>query len=268
MNHEKVLILGAYGMLGHDLQSVFMDAHICGHQDLDITDEQAVHAYICNLKPELVLNAAGYTDVDGCEDEPEIAFVVNGEALEYIATSCQDCGARLVHYSTDYVFDGSQSDYLESATPNPINVYGVSKLLGEENIQRFMEEYHIIRTSWLFGKNGKNFVDTIQNLSKEMDVIKVVDDQVGKPTYTVDLAKKTEEMISSEPGIYHITNEGICSWFEFARAFAPNVVPCSSDEFPRKAKRPAYSVLVNTKTSPMRSWQEALGDYLDTRELS
>lgn len=266
MDYKKVLILGAYGMLGYDLQCVFQVARFCGHQDLDITNEKSVYTYIREEKPELVINAAAFTNVDGCEDEPEIAFAVNGESLEYIATSCQECGARLIHYSTDYVFDGSQSDYRESDRPNPINVYGKSKLLGEKNIQRFMEDYRIIRTSWLFGRNGKNFIDTILNLSRKMDVVRVVDDQVGKPTYTVDLAKKTEEIISYEPGIYHITNEGICSWFEFARAFAPNVVPCSSDEFLRKAKRPAHSVLVNTKTSPMRTWQEALRDYLVTME--
>ena len=266
MDYKKVLILGAYGMLGYDLQCVFQVARFCGHQDLDITNEKSVYTYIREEKPELVINAAAFTNVDGCEDEPEIAFAVNGESLEYIATSCQECGARLIHYSTDYVFDGSQSDYRESDRPNPIHVYGKSKLLGEKNIQRFMEDYRIIRTSWLFGRNGKNFIDTILNLSRKMDVVRVVDDQVGKPTYTVDLAKKTEEIISYEPGIYHITNEGICSWFEFARAFAPNVVPCSSDEFLRKAKRPAHSVLVNTKTSPMRTWQEALRDYLASME--
>lgn len=265
MNYKKVLILGAYGMLGYDLQHIFQGARLCGHQELDITDKNSVDAYLRKVKPELVINAAAFTNVDECEDQPEIAFSVNGEALEYIATSCQECKARLIHYSTDYIFDGSRSNYRESDKPNPINVYGESKLLGEKNIQQSMEDYRIIRTSWLFGKNGKNFVDTILHLSKEMDVVRVVDDQVGKPTYTVDLAKKTEEIISSEPGIYHITNEGICSWFEFARAFAPNVVPCSSDEFLRKAKRPAYSVLVNTKTSPMRSWQEALRDYLATK---
>jgi dTDP-4-dehydrorhamnose reductase len=258
---SKVLILGAYGMLGHDLQAVFPGA-VCRGHDLDITDEVQVSSFISDLRPDLVVNAAAYTNVDGCEDDRETAFAVNGEALEYIATACHEVDARLVHYSTDYVFDGSKMEYIESDEPNPINVYGASKLLGEQDIARCMNDYRIIRTSWLFGTHGENFVDTIQQLSKQMDSVRVVNDQIGKPTYTADLARKTAEVVECDPGIYHITNDGICSWYEFAWAFAPNVVPCSSDEFPRKAKRPRYSVLANTKTSPMRSWQTALADYL------
>lgn len=266
MATSDILILGAHGMLGSDLSVVFPDAQLLGHRDLDITNESAVHAYIRDMKPSLVINAAAFTNVDLCEDEPDMAFAVNGESLEYIATVCHELGACLIHYSTDYVFDGSQPEYNEAAAPNPINVYGASKLLGEQNIQRHLDDYRIIRTSWLFGIHGKNFVDTILQLSKQMDFVKVVHDQVGKPTYTMDLAEKTKELTTSDPGIYHITNQGICSWYEFAKACASNVVPCSSDEFPRKAKRPAYSVLVNTKTSPMRPWQNALEDYLTTLE--
>jgi dTDP-4-dehydrorhamnose reductase len=129
-----------------------------------------------------------------------------------------------------------------------------------------MDDYRIIRTSWLFGKHGKNFVDTVLQLSCQMDRVQVVNDQVGKPTYTVDLAEKTPEIVERESGIYHITNEGTCSWYEFAQAFINNAVPCSSAEFPRTAKRPAYSVLKNTKTLPLRHWKEALADYLYLRE--
>jgi dTDP-4-dehydrorhamnose reductase len=266
MSTSDILILGAHGMLGSDISVVFPDAQLLGHRDLDITNESAVHAFIRDMKPSLVINAAAFTKVDLCEDEPDMAFAVNGESLEYIATACHKAGACLIHYSTDYIFDGSQPAYNEASPPNPINVYGASKLLGEQNIQQYMDDYRIIRTSWLFGKYGRNFVETILQLSKQMNVVKVVHDQVGKPTYTMDLAEKTQELITSDPGIYHITNEGICSWYEFAKAFASNVVPCSSAEFPRKAKRPAYSVLVNTKTSPMRPWQNALEDYLTTLE--
>jgi len=262
MTFSNVLILGANGMLGRDLATVFPEARLCGHKNLDITDEAAVKAYILEMKPDLVINAAAYTNVDGCEDEPETAFTVNGDAPGYIAAACREAGVRLVHYSTDYVFDGSKKEYVESDQPNPINVYGASKLRGEQKIAENMDDYRIIRTSWLFGRHGKNFVETIRHLSKENETVRVVTDQVGKPTYTVDLARKTAEIAECPPGIYHVTNDGVCSWYEFARAFALNVVPCSSSEFPRKARRPAYSVLANTKTSPMRPWKEALEDYL------
>jgi len=259
---ETILILGASGMLGRDLAAVFPGARLCGHKDLDITDEAVVRAYILDAKPDLVINAAAYTDVDGCENDAEAAFAVNGDAPGYIAAACRAVGARLVHYSTDYVFDGSKTEYVESDAPNPINVYGASKLRGEQNIARSMDNYRIIRTSWLFGRHGKNFVETIRHLSQTNETVRVVTDQVGKPTYTVDLARKTAEIADCPPGVYHVTNDGVCSWYEFARAFAPNVVPCTSAGFPRKAKRPAYSVLMNTKTSPMRPWKEALDDYL------
>ena len=261
---QKVLILGASGMLGHDLQTVYPDA-VCRGHELDITDEEAVLSFISDLKLSLVINAAAYTNVDGCEEEQDLAFVVNGEGPGHIAAACHEVGATLVHYSTDYVFDGSQEAYCESDTPNPINVYGASKLRGEEAVMAAMDDYRIIRTSWLFGQNGPNFVETMLRLSNEMEMVRVVNDQFGKPTFTVDLAAKTLEIVKREPGIYHITNEGVCSWYEFASAIIPNVEPCSSEEFLRPATRPKYSVLENTKTGPMRPWQDALTDYLNTR---
>ena len=260
----KVLILGAYGMLGHDLQMVFPRAEFRGH-DLDITDGKKITATIHNSKPALVINATGYTDVDGCEDNRALAFAVNGEALAPLAHACQNAGACLIHYSTDYIFDGTKKSYRETDVPHPINAYGESKLLGEINIQENMDDYRIIRTSWLFGRQGKNFVETMLRLSCEMPQVRVVNDQFGKPTYTADLAQKTAEIAMLCPGIYHSTNDGICSWFEFARAIIPNVVPCTTAEYPRKAKRPAYSVLENTKTKPMRHWKEALFTYLKER---
>ncbi len=258
----KTLILGADGMLGHDLQKVFSDAVSRG-RDLDITDEAAISAFIQEMKPDLVINAAACTDVDGCEDNRETAFEVNGKALEYIAKACSNVGAVLVHYSTDYIFDGSKEEYVESDAPDPINAYGESKLLGEKNIMESMDDYRIIRTSWLFGVHGKNFVETMLRLSWEMDMVRVVNDQFGKPTYTADLAMKTAEIVGLAPGIYHITNEGVCSWYEFAAAIIDNVSPCSSEEFAVRAKRPMYSVLVNTKTTPMRHWKDALKEYLN-----
>ncbi|MDQ1255099.1 MAG: dTDP-4-dehydrorhamnose reductase [Euryarchaeota archaeon] len=261
----KTLILGAGGMLGKDLSTFFPDAVKLTHSELDITDEAQVNSTIEDIRPDVVISAAAYTNVDGCEDNQDLAFNVNGKALEYIAKSCSSVGATLVHYSTDYVFDGSRNEYVESDVTNPINVYGESKLLGEKNIIENMKDYRIIRTSWLFGLHGKNFIETMIKLSSEMQTVKVVNDQFGKPTFTLDLARKTPEIIRLPPGIYHITNEGSCSWYELARATIENVVPCSTDEFPRKAKRPKYSILRNTKTSPMRPWNEALCEYLEIR---
>jgi dTDP-4-dehydrorhamnose reductase len=264
----KTLILGAGGMLGTELCRVSPDAVKLTHDDIDIADKVQVIEMIKRIGPDVVINAAAYTDVDGCENEDnrELAFDVNGRAPGYIAQACSLVGATLVHFSTDYVFDGSKKEYVESDLTGPINVYGESKLLGERNIIENMNDYRIIRTSWLFGQHGRNFVETMLKLSSEMEAVKVVNDQFGKPTFTADLAHKIAEIIGLEPGVYHITNEGVCSWYEFASAVISNVVPCTSDEFVRRAKRPMYSVLVNTKTTPMRHWRVALAEYLDIQE--
>ena len=266
VNSKKIVIFGATGMLGHALMDVFPDACLLGHQDVEITDAAAVRNVILQERPCAVINAAAYTDVDGCEDHQDLADAVNGHAPGCLAAACSETGAILVHYSTDYIFDGSRMNYREDDTPNPLSAYGRSKLLGEEAIQKHTRNYRIIRTSWLFGSHGKNFVDTILALSHQMPRVKVVNDQTGKPTYTVDLARKTPEIISREPGIYHITNDGVCSWYEFASAFIPNAVPCSTAEFPRRAKRPAFSVLVNSKTTPLRHWSDAVKEYLVSKE--
>ncbi len=263
----KTLIFGAGGMLGTELCAVFPDAVKLEHSDLDIRDREKVIETIEMNEPDVVINAAAYTAVDDCEDNREHAFEVNGAAPGYIAEGCSRTGAVLVHYSTDYIFDGSKKEYVEADPPNPINIYGSSKLMGETNIFKNMDNYRIIRTSWLYGAHGKNFVDTMLMLSEKMDKVKVVNDQFGKPTYAVDLAWKTKELVGLPAGVYHITNEGVCSWYEFASAIIKNTVPCKSDEFPRKAKRPEYSILVNTKTSPMRHWKDALAEYLKLNEV-
>jgi dTDP-4-dehydrorhamnose reductase len=257
----KTLIIGASGMLGSDLCKVFLDAVKLTHEEIDITNRDQVLETIQKTKPDVVINAAAYTDVDGCEDQQELAFHINGNGPGHIAEACSIFGAKMVHFSTDYIFNGSIKKYVESDIPNPINVYGHSKLLGENKIIENMKDYRIIRTSWLFGVHGKNFVETMLRLSKEMDTVKVVNDQFGKPTYTIDLANEVKEIIELDPGIYHITNDGICSWYDFSSDIIDNTVPCTSEEFPRKAKRPRCSVLINTKTKPMRCWKEALKDY-------
>jgi dTDP-4-dehydrorhamnose reductase len=265
ITRQKTILFGAGGMLGHALREVFPDAVFLGHNDVDITDQNAVMKIIGLHRPSTVINAAAYTDVDGCEDNRDQAFAVNGRAPGIIAAACSETGATLVHFSTDYVFDGTNQEYREDDRPDPINVYGQSKLEGEIAIQENTIDYRIIRTSWLYGSHGRNFVDTILTLSKQMPSVCVVNDQRGKPTYTVDLAQKTPELLSCSPGIYHITNDGVCSWYEFACAFIPNAMPCSTAEFPRKAKRPAYSVLTNTKTAPLRHWRDAVAEYIHTK---
>jgi dTDP-4-dehydrorhamnose reductase len=262
ITRQKILLFGAGGMLGHALRDVFPHAVFPGHSDVDITDPVAVGRIIHRHLPAAVINAAAYTDVEGCEDNQDHAFAVNGRAPGIIAAACSKTGATFVHFSTDYVFDGTSTEYREDDHPNPINVYGQSKLMGERSVLQNTDDYRIIRTSWLYGSHGRNFVDTILALSKQMPVVRVVDDQRGKPTYTVDLAQKIPELLSCSPGIYHITNDGVCSWYEFASAFIPNAVPCSTAEFPRKAKRPAYSVLTNTKTAPLRHWKDAVTEYI------
>ncbi|MDD1723557.1 MAG: dTDP-4-dehydrorhamnose reductase [Methanospirillum sp.] len=266
VNSPAIVILGANGMLGHALQEVFPRAKPLGHTAIDITDDASVRRIIRANQADIVINAAAYTDVDGCEEHEDLATAVNGHGPGIIASACADAGAVLVHYSTDYIFDGTRRNYREDDAPNPLSAYGRSKLLGEEVIRKNMQDYRIIRTSWLFGHYGKNFVDTILSLSAQITQVKVVNDQIGKPTYTVDLARKTPEVLSLEPGIYHITNDGVCSWYEFASAFIPNATPCSTAEFPRKAKRPMFSILENTKTFPLRHWREAVREYIQSKK--
>lgn len=196
----KTLILGANGMLGFDLCKAFPDAIKLTHRELDITNRDQVLESILRINPKLVINAAAYTDVEGCEDQQELAFQVNGYGPGYIAEACNKIGAILVHFSTDYVFDGSKKEYVESDAPNPINIYGHSKLLGEKKIIESMDDYRIIRISWLFGTHGRNFVETMLKLSGEIAEVKVVNDQFGKPTYTVDLAHKISELVELDPG--------------------------------------------------------------------
>ena len=276
---KKILIIGGKGMLGQDLVNIFNNDNnyiitAWDKDEIDITKEDEVFNKISDLKPEIVINAAAYTDVDGCEDNKELCMSVNGEALEYLAKACEKNNAILIHYSTDYIFNGEreegyEEDYNEI---DPVNYYGEAKALAEKKIKENCEKYYILRTSWLFGKNGKNFVDTMLDLAKKMDELKVINDQHGKPTYTADLVKRTKEIIENkeEFGIYHTTNEEETTWYEFAKEIFKQagveikVNSCTSEEFPTKAKRPHYSGLINTKLPNMRSWREALGDYLKT----
>ena len=281
----KTIIIGARGMLGQELKKIFQDWNpICWDQaEIDIIDKKNVNEKIFEIKPKLVINAAAYTNVDGAETNRDLAMKVNGYGVGNLAEACKKVNAILIHYSTDYVFDGKNLEgYKEDDQPkNPINVYGESKLLGEKMLRENTDRFYLIRLSWLFGKFGKNFVETMLQLAEKNEIIKVVNDQRGKPTFALDLAKKTRSLVEEKfPfGIYHITNEGACSWHEFAkeifkivqtqkakpRDFACEnikVIPVSSKEFPTAAKRPAWSILINTKLPLSRPWQKALEEYL------
>lgn len=276
----KTLIIGANGMLGHELAKVFLDfkPFLWDMAEIDITDEAQVNEKIGDLAPELIINAAAYTNVDACETNEAVATKVNGEAVGYLANVAAKLGATLVHYSTDYVFDGSKKEgYKEDDKPNPLNAYGRSKLIGEQAIQASsLKNYYIIRTAWLYGKDGKNFVETMLALAEKGQPIKVIDDQIGSPTYAVDLAKATRELVEGKKptGIYHRTNAGQTSWHGFAKEIFEvfekkvDLSPCTTAEYPTPAKRPTFSVLNSTKLEPMRSWQEALKDYKINRDYA
>jgi len=274
-----VLILGANGMLGRALQKTFESDEVVAwdKKELDITNKEQVMEHILGADPDLVINAAAYTNVEKAEEEEELAAKINGEAVGYLAEACNKENVPLVHISTDYVFnDGQKEGHLENAVAeNPINAYGRTKLLGEKLLQEKTDKFWLIRTAWLFGPYGKNFVETMINLGKEKKEITVVCDQHGSPTYTRDLAQAIFKMTHEQSpfGIYHLTNGGDTTWADFAKEIfkqeemAVNVIPVSSEEYPTKALRPQWSILKNTKRPLLRSWQEALKDYLNIRNI-
>ena len=277
---HKVLITGAGGMLGEALTLELKKANEVSGIDIgecDITDRDKTVEVLSGAKPDIVIHAAAWTDVDGCELDSEKAYRVNSDGTENVALACKACGAVLIYISTDFVFDGKKkAPYKESDRPNPLSVYADSKLKGEDAVKRILERYFILRTSWLYGSHGKNFVDTILARAKPEGVLKVVDDQTGSPTYTKDLAGAIYMLLKKifgGYGTYHITNSGHVSWYGYAREIlrlaksTAKVVPISSDELNRPARRPAMSILDNTKFIrftgfKMRHWREALGDYL------
>ncbi len=273
-----ILVVGAKGMLGQDLMRILADdVRGVDIDEIDITSLDSVRRVLLTLRPAVVVNAAAYTDVDGCETKRELAMQVNGEGVAHLALTCREIGAKLVQVSTDYVFDGSKnSAWLEDDPMNPLSVYGESKLAGELNAS-LAPEHLVVRTQWLYGLGGKNFVETMLRLAAEKKELAVVDDQIGSPTWTVDLALAIRALIEKGcSGTYHAANAGSCSWNEFARAiFAETgvdvtVKPMSTAELGRPATRPLYSVLDcgkltrDARFSP-EPWQEALGKYLQAR---
>ncbi len=281
---ERVLVTGAKGMLGRDLTEALSRTYeVYGRDidDFDITREKETMDAISGIRPDTVVHAAAYTDVDGCESHVELAHSINGEGTKNVVSACRKLGARMVYMSTDYVFDGTKSGaYSEEDPTCPINTYGRSKLEGERWVRTIVGQFIIVRTAWLFGRGGNNFVKTIVRLAKEKRALSVVNDQVGSPTYTVDLSQAIGDLMKKRcSGIYHITNGETCSWFEYAREIlvmsglsGVPLHPISSDQLDRAAKRPHNSVFACGKFERemgyrMRPWRKALRDYLEREEI-
>ncbi|MBI3028307.1 MAG: dTDP-4-dehydrorhamnose reductase [Candidatus Rokubacteria bacterium] len=281
----KILITGAGGMLGRalgDTLSAEHDVTAVTRGDLDVTDLGRTLAALGRAKPQVVIHAGGWADVDGCERDPDRAWRVNALGSRNVAVACQEAGAACCYISTDYVFDGEKRDpYTEFDAPNPISCYGASKLAGERYVQTLTPRHWIVRSSWLFGPGGKNFVKTLLTKARAGQELRVVDDQVGSPTYTSDLARAISRLIGGPHyGIWHLTNNGACSWHRFAAAIldaagpkGTRLEPIGSKDLQRPAPRPRNSVLRNYCWTlegwpPLRPWGDALREYLAHPELS
>lgn len=274
----KILITGANGQLGKDLVKILGVNHEvlgCGREILDVTNLEQCKQVITDFHPEAVIHAAAYTNVDLAETEQDAAFQINATGSRNIAVAAERVGAKLCYVSTDYVFDGnSPLPYNEYDQTNPLGIYGKSKRAGEHVVQTLSTRYYIVRTSWLYGQYGHNFVKTMLRLSCDKDRLTVVHDQIGSPTYTVDLCHFLNELIQTEKyGIYHASNTGSCTWYEFAEAIfkeseiSVQLHPCTTEEFPRPAPRPRYSVLdhMSIRTNnfqEFRHWNDALRAFL------
>jgi dTDP-4-dehydrorhamnose reductase len=281
----RIIVIGADGQLGSDLMRALDSRETIGllHSDIEVSDAESVERAINKYKPYLVINTAAFHNVPQCEKDDLKSFMVNALGPKYLAISCRKYNCRLLHISTDYVFDGRKgAPYVENDPPAPLNVYGISKLMGEYYIKSIMDKYFIVRTSGLYGihrckAKGGNFIDTMLRLAKEKDEIKVVSDEILTPTYTLDLAQQIKELINTDYfGLYHITNEGCCSWFEFASCIFEflnmevNLKKTTVSEFGSPVRRPTYSVLENNrlkelKINNMRHWRDALRSYLEER---
>ena len=276
----KVLVTGVKGQLGYDVvkecEKRGIEAIGVDVEEMDITDAAACERVITEAKADAVIHCAAYTAVDAAEDNEDLCRKVNAEGTRNIAEVCRKLDIKMMYFSTDYVFNGQGERPWEPDDPRePLNVYGQTKYEGELAVQELLEKYFIVRIAWVFGVNGKNFIKTMLRLGKERGAVSVVDDQIGSPTYTYDLARLVVDMIQTDRyGIYHATNEGLCSWYEFAcqifKAAGMNqvkVTPVDSTAFPAKAKRPHNSRMDKSKLAengfePLPSWEDALERYL------
>ena len=290
-----IWLIGNKGMLGNDVEKLLKERGLtywASDKEVDISDYKALEKFGKDKEIKWVINCSGYTKVDKAEEEVDEAFRINKDGVRNIALFSASRQIRLIHISTDYVFDGRQertAAYSEDDKTNPINIYGKSKLAGEKEIKNILEKYFIVRTAWLYGLKGNNYVYTMLKLFKERDLVKVVDDQWGSPTYTVDLAGailKTIEDDLVSYGIYHFTNEGITSWYEFARTIYKKakmlglieddkkieIQPIKTEDYPTAARRPKYSVLSKEKIKrefdlKIRKWDKVLEDFLISLSL-
>ena len=276
----RVLVTGAKGQLGHDIMNELKKRGLVpigvDVEEMDITDPAACDRVITESAADAVIHCAAYTAVDAAEDNRELCMRVNAEGTRNIARVCRELDLKMVYISTDYVFDGEGERPWEPDDPRePLNVYGESKYQGELAVEEYLEKYFTVRIAWVFGVNGKNFIKTMLRLAESQKEINVVNDQIGSPTYTYDLAVLLADMVETEKyGRYHATNEGLCTWYEFAKEIFRQagadvkVNPVSSDEFPAKAKRPHNSrmdksKLVQNGFRPLPTWQDALKRYLE-----
>lgn len=287
----KILITGGKGQLAWELKKALdtrktsigsLPEALCDCEykavdvdELDITDKKAVLNCVADCRPDILINCAAMTNVDGCEDNEKAAMLINAEGVRNLAEACESVGAKFIHISTDYVFSGdSATPRVETDECAPRTVYGKSKYEGERSALSSCKKTFVIRTSWLYGAGGNNFVKTMQRLGREKEKISVVCDQLGNPTYAGDLAHHILKVCVTENyGIYHCTGEGICSWYEFAKEIMRlsklncEVLPCTSEEYPSKTPRPKYSalenaMLKNTVGNEMRDWKTALKEYI------
>jgi dTDP-4-dehydrorhamnose reductase len=275
----KILVTGASGMLGQDVvraaEFVNHEVVALSHADLDITRPRAVRNVLTAERPDAIINCAAYTNVDAAENDEARAAEINGAGAGIVAAEAADVGAALVHPSTDYVFDGTKrTPYVESDATNPMSAYGRTKLSGEREVAAVNDRHYIVRSSWLFGAGGGNFVETMLKLTGDLSQIVVVRDQIGSPTYTGHLADALVRLLDQESyGIHHISGSNECSWYEFAveifqqAGVDVSVFSCTTEEFPRPAPRPAYSVLGTERDYPivLPDWQEGLASYLTER---
>jgi dTDP-4-dehydrorhamnose reductase len=281
---RNVVVLGSKGNLGGQLLKLYPRAAGWDREDIDVTDFPSLHARIAGMAcvPDAIINCVAFNDVDGAEERPEQAFLLNAELPGELARIACELGVPLVHYSTNYVFDGVKGEYAEGDAPAPLSVYGRSKLLGERRIAEHGGQWYVVRTAVIFGPKGesalskKSFVDIMLDLSEKRDAIEVVSDEINNLTYAPDLAEATGRLLATPPasGIYHLTNSGGASWFECAREVfriagrKTTAIPVPAARFPRKASRPAKALLLNTKQPLLRPWQEALREFLGKDPLA
>ncbi|HDR7351397.1 TPA: dTDP-4-dehydrorhamnose reductase [Bacillus wiedmannii] len=275
----KILVTGYNGQLGYDVvkrgEKQGLEMQGIGIEDLDITNEAAVYEFVDKVKPDAIIHCAAYTAVDKSEDDKELCWNVNVEGTKYLATAAKKLNAKFVYISTDYVFDGEGTHaFVENDEPNPVGYYGLTKYEGEKVVRSLIDKNFIVRISWVFGINGNNFIKTMLRLGETCDELNVVGDQIGSPTYTYDLARLLVDMVVTEKyGTYHATNEGFCSWAEFAKEVFEiagqdvKVNSITTEEYPTRAIRPKNSrmskqKLIDNGFQPLQDWKKATKHYI------